>query len=129
IVDRNGGYTRIIKTGYRVGDNAEMCLIELVDFNELYSNEAVKKTTRRSRRGGKKSVDSLADSTEVVEESLSSLSEDSAVEATSADDIIAEAEVIEETTTESTETVESSDEVSNSNEEKTDSEEDSNKDS
>ena len=129
IVDRNGGYTRIIKTGYRVGDNAEMCLIEVVDFNELYSNEAVKKTTRRSRRGGKKSVDSLADSTEVVEESLSSLSEDSAVEATSADDIIAEAEVIEETTTESTETVESSDEVSNSNEEKTDSEEDSNKDS
>jgi large subunit ribosomal protein L17 len=129
IVDRNGGYTRIIKTGYRVGDNAEMCLIELVDFNDLYSNEAVKKTTRRSRRGGKKSVDSLADSTEVVEESLSSLSEDSAVEATSADDIIAEAEVIEETTTESTETVESSDEVSNSNEEKTDSEEDSNKDS
>jgi len=54
IVDRNGGYTRIIKTGYRVGDNAEMCLIELVDFNELYSNEALKKTTRRSRRGGKK---------------------------------------------------------------------------
>ena len=48
--DRPGGYTRIIKTGNRLGDNAEMCMIELVDFNELYSKEEKKKTTRRSRR-------------------------------------------------------------------------------
>ena len=57
IADRPGGYTRIIKlAGTRLGDNAEMCLIELVDFNTLYSKEeAVKKTkTRRSRKGGKK---------------------------------------------------------------------------
>ncbi len=52
IADRPGGYTRIIRTGYRVGDNAEMCMIELVDFNDIYVNEGVKKTTRRSRRGG-----------------------------------------------------------------------------
>jgi len=52
IAERNGGYTRIIRTGFRLGDNAEMCLIELVDFNELYTKEATKKTTRRSRRGG-----------------------------------------------------------------------------
>lgn len=53
IADRPGGYTRIIRTGYRLGDNAEMCMIELVDFNELYTNEGAKKsTTRRSRRGG-----------------------------------------------------------------------------
>ena len=52
ISNRPGGYTRIIRTGYRLGDNAEMCMIELVDFNELYSNEAKKKNTRRSRRGG-----------------------------------------------------------------------------
>ena len=52
ISERNGGYTRIIRTGYRLGDNAEMCMIELVDFNELYSNDGTKKTTRRSRRGG-----------------------------------------------------------------------------
>lgn len=53
IADRPGGYTRIIRTGYRLGDNAEMCLIELVDFNELMLNDATKKTTtRRSRRGG-----------------------------------------------------------------------------
>jgi large subunit ribosomal protein L17 len=37
--DRPGGYTRIIKTGHRQGDNAEMCLIELVDFNEIYGQD------------------------------------------------------------------------------------------
>jgi len=52
IANREGGYTRIIRTGYRLGDNAEMCLIELVDFNDIYTNEKVKKTTRRSRRSG-----------------------------------------------------------------------------
>lgn len=52
IAERNGGYTRIIRTGYRLGDNAEMCMIELVDFNEVYNTDRVKKTTRRSRRGG-----------------------------------------------------------------------------
>jgi large subunit ribosomal protein L17 len=53
VAGRPGGYTRIIRTGYRLGDNAEMCMIELVDFNELMlSNTEAKKTTRRSRRGG-----------------------------------------------------------------------------
>ncbi len=52
---RDGGYTRIIRTGNRLGDNAEMCMIELVDFNEIYGVEE-KKKTRRSRRGGAKSV-------------------------------------------------------------------------
>jgi large subunit ribosomal protein L17 len=74
IANREGGYTRIIRTGYRLGDNAEMCMIELVDFNELYNNNAGKKTTRRSRRGGKASegVTTVATeettATEVVEE-------------------------------------------------------------
>src|SRR5687767_1618432 len=56
IADRPGGYTRIIKlAGTRLGDNAEMCFIELVDFNTLYSKEgaAKKGKTRRSRRGKK----------------------------------------------------------------------------
>ncbi len=51
IANRPGGYTRIVKTNFRLGDNADMCLMELVDYNELYTKEAVKKTTRRSRRG------------------------------------------------------------------------------
>lgn len=54
VAERPGGYTRIIKTGFRAGDSAEMCLIELVDFNEIYVTEgkaAKAKTTRRSRRG------------------------------------------------------------------------------
>ncbi len=44
---RPGGYTRIVKTQFRLGDNADMCLMELVDYNELYTKEAGKKTTRR----------------------------------------------------------------------------------
>src|SRR5690606_1322963 len=57
--NRPGGYTRIIKTGYRLGDNAEMCIIELVDFNELMLKDSkpAKKTTRRSRRGSGKAED------------------------------------------------------------------------
>lgn len=52
VATRNGGYTRIIRTGNRLGDNAEMCMIELVDYNELYSKDQKKKRSRRSRRGG-----------------------------------------------------------------------------
>lgn len=64
IAERNGGYTRIIRTGYRLGDNAEMCMIELVDFNEIYTTDGAKKTTRRSRRGG---ASKAAATTETVE--------------------------------------------------------------
>ena len=48
--DRPGGYTRIIKTGNRLGDNAEMCMIELVDFNDVYTNGKDKKKTKTRRR-------------------------------------------------------------------------------
>jgi large subunit ribosomal protein L17 len=54
--DRPGGYTRIIKTGNRQGDNAEMCMIELVDFNDMYGKDEKKKTTRRSRRAKTEAV-------------------------------------------------------------------------
>ncbi len=85
IADRPGGYTRIIRTGYRLGDNAEMCIIELVDFNDIYTNEKAKKTTRRSRRPGGK-----------VEGDETVAPKAAAVEETSSEEEIAEAVVVEE---------------------------------
>ena len=99
IAQREGGYTRIIRTGYRLGDNAEMCMIEMVDFNEIYTNEKAKKTTRRSRRGGKKE-DSDATVVEAVETSADESTP--AVEA----EVVADAEVVEETAVVEAEVVE-----------------------
>ena len=53
VADRPGGYTRIIKTGHRLGDNAEMCFIELVDYNENMAKEKVAKKATRTRRSKK----------------------------------------------------------------------------
>lgn len=81
--DRPGGYTRIIKTGNRLGDNAEMCMMELVDYNEILLEDKApaKVKTRRSRRGKK----STSETTPVVEAKV--------------DEPVAEAEVVEETIT------------------------------
>lgn len=124
IAERNGGYTRIIRTGHRLGDNAEMCLIELVDFNELYTNEGTKKTTRRSRRGGAKKTETVqpvestsenADSEEVIQDAV--VVEETPTEVESSN------EVSEETAVESTEETSSNDET-----EATDSEAESSED-
>lgn len=69
VANRPGGYTRIIKLNNRLGDNAEMCMMELVDFNETMLNAATETTvkTRRSRRGGaKKEVSDAVEATTVV---------------------------------------------------------------
>jgi len=63
IADRPGGYTRILKTGTRLGDNAEMCIMELVDYNEAMlaaKDDAAKTKKRRSRRGGAKKDEVVA---------------------------------------------------------------------
>ena len=64
IAERPGGYTRILKTGNRIGDNAEMCIIELVDYNEamLGVDKTKAKATRR-KRAPKKKVDSTVSET------------------------------------------------------------------
>ena len=68
IAERNGGYCRIIKTGFRLGDGADTAMIELVDFNELYSAKSdAKKTTRRSRRSSSKKETSEATEVKVEE--------------------------------------------------------------
>ncbi len=71
IADRPGGYTRILKTGFRLGDGAEMCIIEFVDFNETYKEGAVvasteKPKTRRSRKSSSASKEATDGESDAV---------------------------------------------------------------
>lgn len=119
VADRPGGYTRIIKTGKRLGDNAEMAMIELVDFNEnLLQEKAAKETStrKRSRRGStkKKATEETAAPApvaEVVDEAVEEVAE-------KAEEVVEE---VAEQATESTEaevTAEAEDNAESSAEEK-----------
>jgi len=106
VASRPGGYTRILKTGNRAGDNAEMAMIELVDFNEFFEgfNEDKKKsTTRRSRRGGASTPKVAAPKAEVAEAVVVAPAiEDAVVETVVAETIVevAAEEVVLETVAE-----------------------------
>lgn len=101
VASRPGGYTRIIKTGNRLGDNADMCIIELVDFNELLlgSEEKAGAKKSRRRRGGKKNTEA----TPAVEAKAEAVVEEAPV----AEEVVVEEateEVVEEATAEVEET-------------------------
>ena len=71
IAERHGGYTRILKTGNRIGDNAEMCILELVDYNEAMmggTEDTKTKTTRRRRSPAKKKAEAAEKTAETVAE-------------------------------------------------------------
>ena len=73
---RPGGYTRILKTGNRLGDNADMCIIELVDYNEALLKDA-KPAKAKTRRGRKKATDAIvAAPAEIVDEVVESQEEE-----------------------------------------------------
>jgi len=97
VVDRPGGYTRIIKTGFRLGDGAEMCMIELVDFNETYTSDKKATSTRkrRSRRGGKKTAEAAA----TAEAPQAAATEEAVVEAPEAVEVTDTVEETAESTT------------------------------
>lgn len=103
--DRPGGYTRIIKTGTRLGDNAEMCMIELVDFNEIYTNAKKEAKKSRRRRGGakKETASAAAPAAEVKEEAPAAEAvEETKAEEAPVEEAKAEAPAAEETKAEDT---------------------------
>ncbi|MEA5137752.1 50S ribosomal protein L17 [Arcicella rigui] len=78
VANRPGGYTRIIKLANRLGDNAEMCLMELVDFNETLLAAATEKAakTRRGRRSGAKKTEAAVEAAPVAETPSAEVVED-----------------------------------------------------
>jgi large subunit ribosomal protein L17 len=104
IATRPGGYTRIIKTGFRLGDAAEMCMMELVDFNELLLADAASrkaKTTRRSRSTkksatGMEAAASIASAAPVAEVAAPEVVEEAPAVVEEAPAVVEEAPVVVE---------------------------------
>ena len=107
IASRPGGYTRILKTGNRLGDNADMCIIEIVDYNEALLTEAkpAKAKTRRSRRGKGESESTAAPEAAVAEAPV--VEEAEIVEEVVAEEAVEEVAEVEAAAEEVAETVES----------------------
>ena len=106
VADRPGGYTRILKTGNRLGDNAEMCIIELVDYNEAYTAQKETKTKRtRRRRSSTPKTETVAQDTLVAEETkeVAETEETPKAETTEETTTAEETPVVEETSEETTE--------------------------
>lgn len=80
IANRQGGYTRILRTGFRLGDAAEMCIIELVDYNENMLKEKVAKKATRTRRSKKSAAVVAENAPVVVEEEKNESSEEKTAE-------------------------------------------------
>ena len=98
--DRPGGYTRIIKTGTRLGDNASMCFIELVDFNEnMLSDSTTKKAkTRRSRRRGGSGSSATAETVTTETKATETKSAKQETSKTKSDSKVKEAKEVKKTT-------------------------------
>ncbi len=102
VADRPGGYLRILKTGFRQGDNAEMCIIELVDYNEDYTTQKETKKTTRTRRSRKSTATAKPTVEETQTETVEQIAEEPTAE--TVEPIVEEPQAVEKETTPAAET-------------------------